>query len=92
MDKQKIGKFIAECRKAQGLTQFELAEALEISDRAVSKWETGNSFPDNELALKLCQILNINISDLFSGQRLGSDCCYNNSNSACCGKKGQDGL
>lgn len=88
MDKKKIGKFITGCRKAKGLTQFGLAEALGISDRAVSKWETGSSFPDNEIALKLCQLLDINISDLFSGQRLGNACCYNNPNNACCGKKG----
>ena len=86
MDKKKIGKFIAECRKARGLTQFQLAEELGVSDRAVSKWETGNSLPDNELALNLCRVLNINVSDLFAGERVGSECCYNNA--PCCERKG----
>ena len=87
MDKKKVGKFIATCRKAKGFTQFQLAERLGISDRAVSKWETGGSLPDNELALQLCQLLDINISDLFAGEKLGDDCCYQ-PNSPCCGKKG----
>ena len=89
MDKKKIGQFIAECRKAEQLTQFQLAEQLGISDRAVSKWETGNSLPDNELALKLCQVLNINVSDLFAGEKLGKSCCYGKSNAPCCERKGE---
>lgn len=89
MDRKKIGNFIAEQRKAKGLTQFQLAELLEVSDRSVSKWETGNSLPDNEMALALCRALGINISDLFAGERIGSDCCYNRkSNAPCCGGKG----
>ena len=86
MDKKKIGKFIAERRKAVQLTQFQLAERLEVSDRAVSKWETGNSLPDNELALELCKVLHINISDLFAGEKVGGDCCYQNA--PCCERKG----
>lgn len=86
MDKRKIGKFIAERRKAQGLTQFQLAEQLDVTDRAVSKWETGSSMPDNELALALCKVLKINISDLFAGEQIGSECCYKNA--PCCGRKG----
>lgn len=87
MDKQKIGKFIAACRQAQGLTQFQLAEKLGISDRAVSKWETGHSMPDNELTLRLCQVLNINISDLFAGEKVGDECCYRK-DAPCCERKG----
>lgn len=86
MDKKKIGKFIAACRKTQNLTQFQLAEQLGISDRAVSKWETGGSLPDNELALSLCKVLHINISDLFAGEKVGSECCYNQA--PCCEQKG----
>ena len=89
MDKKKIGSFIAECRKLKGLTQFQLAERLGVSDRAVSKWETGHSLPDNELVLELCRTLGINISDLFAGEKTGSACCYNRENNTpCCGEKG----
>ena len=92
MDKKKIGRFIAERRKAAGLTQFALAERLDVSDRAVSKWETGASLPDNELALRLCRVLNINISDLFAGERIGDSCCYNKgafeTNAGCRERKG----
>lgn len=51
MDQIKIGKFIASCRKEQGMTQAFLAEQLGISDRAVSKWETGKSIPDSGIML-----------------------------------------
>ncbi|MBO4681895.1 MAG: helix-turn-helix transcriptional regulator, partial [Clostridiales bacterium] len=51
MDQVKIGRFIAECRKAKGLTQAALAEKLGITDRAVSKWETGKSLPDASIML-----------------------------------------
>lgn len=68
MDQQKIGRFIAECRKKQGLTQMQLAEKLNITDRAVSKWETGRSLPDSALMMELCEILNITLIDLFSGE------------------------
>ena len=54
MDQIKIGKFIASCRKEQGMTQAVLAEKLGISDRAVSKWETGKSMPDSGIMLELC--------------------------------------
>ena len=74
MDKKKIGKFIAARRKEIGLTQFQLAEKLDVSDRAVSKWETGHSLPDNELALSLCKVLGINISDFFAGEK--TDFCH----------------
>lgn len=87
MDKKKIGKFIAACRQTQHLTQFQLAEKLGVSDRAVSKWETGSSLPDNELALSLCKVLNINISDFFAGEKIGSECCYTN-DARCCEQKG----
>ena len=54
MDQIKIGKFITSCRKAQGMTQASLAEKLGITDRAVSKWETGRSLPDSGIMLELC--------------------------------------
>ena len=66
MDQIKIGKFIAERRKAVELTQMQLAEKLNITDRAVSKWETGKSMPDSSLMLALCDILRITVNDLLN--------------------------
>ena len=70
MDQIKIGKFIASCRKEQGMTQASLAEKLGISDRAVSKWETGKSMPDSGIMLELCALLKINVNELLSGERI----------------------
>ena len=70
MDQIKIGKFIASCRKEQGMTQAVLAEKLGISDRAVSKWETGKSMPDSGIMLELCEYLKINVNELLSGERI----------------------
>ena len=67
MDQIKIGKFIQERRKEKRLTQSELAEKLDVTDRAVSKWENGNCIPDVSNIQELCKILNITINDLFSG-------------------------
>ena len=68
MDQIKIGRFIAERRKNAGLTQAELAEKLNITDRAVSKWETGRAMPDSSIMLALCDILAISVNDLLSGE------------------------
>jgi transcriptional regulator with XRE-family HTH domain/DNA-directed RNA polymerase subunit RPC12/RpoP len=68
MDQVKIGKFIAERRRARGLTQMQLAEQVNVSDRAVSKWETGKSLPDSSIMLELCGILNITVNDLLCGE------------------------
>lgn len=68
MDQIKIGKFIVECRKKQKLTQLQLAEKLNITDRAVSKWENGKAMPDSMIMLKLCEVLGITINDLLSGE------------------------
>lgn len=70
MDQEKIGKFIASCRKDAGLTQASLAEKLGITDRAVSKWENGKSMPDVSIMKELCVILGINVNELLSGERL----------------------
>lgn len=70
MDQIKIGKFIAQCRKEQDMTQAVLAEKLGISDRAVSKWETGKSLPDSGIMLELCGLLNINVNELLSGEKI----------------------
>ena len=69
MDQIKIGKFIASCRKEQGMTQAVLAEKLGISDRAVSKWETGKSLPDSGIMLELCELLKINVNENLLAMR-----------------------
>lgn len=68
MDQLKIGKFIAQQRKTVGLTQAQLAEQLNITDRAVSKWENGKALPDTSIMLALCYLLNITVNDLLSGE------------------------
>ena len=70
MDQIKIGRFIAENRRLQGLTQAQLAEKLNITDRAVSKWETGRSLPDAALMLALCEILKISVNELLNGEKV----------------------
>ena len=68
MDQLKIGRFIAACRKKEKLTQMQLAEKLNITDRAVSKWETGKAMPDSSIMLELCHVLKITVNDLLSGE------------------------
>lgn len=68
MDLIKIGKYIAFCRKKKNLTQEQLAEKLYITDRAISKWENGICLPDAGNMPLLCEILDITINDLFSGE------------------------
>ena len=70
MDQYKIGRFIAERRKECGLTQRQLADALAISDKTVSKWETGRGLPDVSLMLPLCGALGVTVNDLLAGQRV----------------------
>ena len=70
MDQIKIGKFIAECRKNNNLTQMQLAEKLNITDRAISKWENGKAMPDSSIMLELCSELKISVNELLSGEVL----------------------
>ena len=70
MNQVKIGKFIAECRKNKKLTQAELAEKLNITDRAISKWETGKGMPDSSIMLELCNELGISVNELLSGEMI----------------------
>lgn len=72
MDQIKIGKFIAEMRKEHNLTQIDLAEKLGISNKTISKWECGNGLPDYAVMEGLCEILQINVNELLSGERLPS--------------------
>ena len=73
MNQLEIGKFIAERRKSVNLTQMQLAEKLNITDRAVSKWERGKAMPDSSIMLELCEILQITVNDLLSGEVVTMD-------------------
>lgn len=78
MDQIKIGKLIAECRKAKNLTQIQLSEKLGITDKAISKWERGIAMPDTAIMLELCGILGISVNELLSGEKISME---NNQNS-----------
>ncbi|MBO5178720.1 MAG: helix-turn-helix transcriptional regulator [Clostridia bacterium] len=73
MDQIKIGKFIAECRKKNNLTQMQLAEKLNITDRAISKWENGKAMPDSSIMLDLCSELKISVNDLLCGEMISME-------------------
>ena len=73
MDQIKIGKFIAECRKKNNLTQMQLAEKLNITDRAISKWENGKGMPDSSIMLDLCNELKISVNELLSGEMMNME-------------------
>lgn len=70
MDQVKIGRFIAECRKNKKMTQAELAEKLNVTDKSVSKWECGTCLPNVSLYKDLCEILDITLNDLFAGEKI----------------------
>ncbi len=70
MNQEKIGKFIAKCRKEKSFTQSELADKLNISNKAISKWETGRGIPDASIMLELCAYLGITVNELLSGEKL----------------------
>ena len=70
MDLVKIGKFIAKCRKNKNLTQYQLAEKLFVTDRAVSKWENGRSLPDSSIMINLCNCLDITVNELLAGEKI----------------------
>ncbi len=72
MDQQKIGQFIAERRRERGLTQAQLAEALGVTDKSVSKWERGVCLPDASNYQPLCEALGMTISEFFAGERIAS--------------------
>ena len=73
MDQIKIGRFIAERRKKVNLTQAQLAEKLNITDKAVSKWERGKAMPDVSIMLELCGILEISVNELLSGEEISME-------------------
>ena len=72
MDQTRIGKFIAKSRKGRNLTQRQLADALSISDKTISKWECGKGLPEVSLMLPLCAALDITVNDLLSGEKVST--------------------
>ena len=68
MNQEKIGKFIAKCRKEKKLTQEQLAEKLGVTSKSISRWENGNTMPDLSLFNPLCEMLQITVNDLMSGE------------------------
>src|SRR5574344_51840 len=69
MNQEKIGKFIAKCRKEKNMTQSELAEKLGVTDKSVGNWENARCMPDLSLFKPLCDELNISINDFISGEK-----------------------
>ena len=67
MDAGKTGRFIAEKRKEKNISQKELAERLHITDKTISKWERGLSFPDITILIPLSEVLNVSLYDLLTG-------------------------
>ena len=89
VDTQKVGAFIAQCRKEHNWTQKELGEKLGVTDKAVSKWENGRSFPDITLLESLCETFDITVSELLSGKKIESE-DYKSTASGC-GRKAENG-
>ena len=73
MNQIEIGRFIAECRKSKNMTQTQLAEILNTTNKSVSKWENGICLPDASLYEPLCDILGITINELFAGRKIKSE-------------------
>ena len=73
MDQSKIGRLIAECRKQKQITQMQLAEKLNITDKAVSKWERGLAMPDASIMIELCEILEISVNELLNGEIINKE-------------------
>ncbi len=70
MNQEKIGRFIANCRKQRKMTQSELGEKLGVTEKSVSNWENGRNMPDLSLFKPLCNELNITLNDLLSGEKV----------------------
>ena len=73
MNQEKIGKFIAKCRKDKKMTQSDLAEKLGVTDKSIGNWENGRNMPDLSLFKPLCDVLGITINDLLSGEKISKD-------------------
>lgn len=73
MNQSKIGEFIAKCRKEHNMTQMQFAEKLGVTNKAVSKWETGKCLPDAALFDDICILLNITLNEFFAGEKISSE-------------------
>lgn len=73
LDQKRTGQFITDLRKEKGLTQRQLAEEIGVSDKAISRWETGRGMPDTSIMPDLCLALGINVNELLSGERLSQE-------------------
>jgi len=73
MDQEKVGKFIAERRKAKNLTQEQLAEIVGVSSRSISRWENGKTMPDYALLSLLCDTLQITINEFYYGEKMQNE-------------------
>ncbi len=73
MDQEKIGKFIARCRKDKNLTQEQLAEKLSVTNKSISRWENGRTMPDYSMLKDLCNILEIDVNEFLSGEKINKD-------------------
>lgn len=69
MNTDKTGSFISQLRKEKGLTQKQLADALGITDKAVSRWETAKNYPDIELLEQIAQFFDVTVSELLEGKK-----------------------
>ena len=69
MDLVKIGKFLQELRKEQGLTQEQLAEQIGVARRTVSRWETGSNMPDMDILIELSDLYAVDLREILSGER-----------------------
>ena len=70
MNQEKIGKFLAECRKQKNLTQEQLGEILGVSSKSISRWENGKNLPDYSILISLCNTLGISINEFYYGQKM----------------------
>lgn len=69
MDQKKIGSFLRELRKEQGITQEDLAEKLNVSSRTISRWETGTNMPDISLLIEIADFFDVGIPEIVNGER-----------------------
>lgn len=73
MDQIKIGSFLKGLRKEKGLTQGQLAEKLNVSNRSISRWETGNTLPDISILVELAEFYEVDIKEIVDGERKSED-------------------
>ena len=73
MNQEKIGAFLAECRKQKNLTQEQLSEILGVSSKSVSRWENGKTLPDYTVLDSLCKALGISVNEFYYGEKQTED-------------------